>query len=111
MCVILDLCKTRGRGKKTWNGAPFLIFTGAPKVLSEFAPRGYVILDTPLQPLLEIGDIPFGGVSPNYWVKTETYPRLKPKTNAMHTHTHPKIQTISENQTELAGISGIQFPT
>ena len=48
MCVILDLCKTRGRGKKTWNGAPFLIFTGAPKVLSEFAPRGYVILDTPL---------------------------------------------------------------
>ena len=49
MCVILDLCKTRGRGKKTWNGAPFLISTGAPKVLSEFAPRGYVILDTPLQ--------------------------------------------------------------
>ena len=48
MCVILDLCKTRGRGKKTWNGAPFLIFTGAPKVLSEFAPRGYVILDAPL---------------------------------------------------------------
>ena len=48
MCVILDLCKTRGRGKKTWNGAPFLIFTGAPKVLSEFAPQGYVIPDTPL---------------------------------------------------------------
>ena len=48
MCVILDLCKTRGCGKKTWNGAPFLIFTGAPKVLSEFAPRGYLILDTPL---------------------------------------------------------------
>ena len=48
MCVMLDLCKTRGRGKKTWNGAPFLIFTGAPKVFSEFAPRGYVILDTPL---------------------------------------------------------------
>ena len=48
MCVILDLCKTRGRGKKPWNGVPFLIFTGAPKVLSEFAPRGYVILDTSL---------------------------------------------------------------
>lgn len=38
--------RRKGKGKE--KGAPFSIFTGAPKVCSEFAPRGYVILDTPL---------------------------------------------------------------
>ena len=59
-----------------------------------------------LQSLLEIGISPFGGVSPIYWVKTETYPRLKPKTNApppphtpQCTPTHTHIHTHIQNQT------------